>query len=216
MFGYRLVLTFVSLITFSAITFAHATEEKSLQQPESTAESKKPVTSSLADPNTKVADHDEAKQPEVISSEKISNANPVESTKKVTTEVRTKTSIGGSVVNQLAKTEENAVKESHPDLQVLEFVLADNIEGREPKSIVENFNQQNQKGFAFARLSCLKQSTVTFVWLRNGKEQTRFTTTVHTSKKWRTFASSRLKKGEWVVRLLADDKIIAEKSFTIQ
>jgi hypothetical protein len=105
---------------------------------------------------------------------------------------------------------------ANADVQVIEFVLANKVEGRQPSEIVENFSKENGKGFAFAQLSASKHTQVTFVWIREGKEHSRFTTNVHASKKWRTYSSTKLRPGNWKVQLLAGDQILAERTFTVQ
>lgn len=102
------------------------------------------------------------------------------------------------------------------DLEVVEFVLADQIAAREPKNIVENFNKENQRGYAFARLSSPEVKEVTFIWFREGKEHSRYKTTVQAAKKWRTFSSVKLRPGHWKVQLVSNDAILAEKAFTLE
>lgn len=102
------------------------------------------------------------------------------------------------------------------DLEILEFVLADKIENREPRNSVDGFTSAEERGFAFARLNAKSNSKVTFVWYRNGHEYARSTLPVNASKKWRTYSSVKLRPGDWKVQLLAEDKVLAEKTFTLQ
>lgn len=101
-------------------------------------------------------------------------------------------------------------------LDVLEFVLTNHIEGREPKDIVESFNKELDRGFAFARLNVKTPTDVTFLWYRNDKLVTRFSTEVQASEKWRTFSSVKLRPGQWKVQLMAKEKILAEKTFSLE
>jgi len=105
-----------------------------------------------------------------------------------------------------------------PDIKVLEFVLTDKVEGREPHAAVETFNREQEKGmaYAFARLSTKKNTQVTFVWLREGREHMRFTTNVQPAKKWRTYSSVQLRPGNWQVQLKAGTAILAEQTFVVQ
>lgn len=98
------------------------------------------------------------------------------------------------------------------ELNVVEFVLANEVVGREPK-VVEAFAKENDKAFAFARINVKEASKVTFVWYRNGHEHSRMTMPVQQAKAWRTYSSVRLKPGDWKVELVANDKVIAQKSF---
>lgn len=122
---------------------------------------------------------------------------------------------------EVVNTAESSVKQDvmqqeSPDLEVLEFVLASNIDAREPKEIVEVFGKEVEKGFAFARLNVKKPGEVTFLWYRNDKLVTRFSTQVHASKKWRTYSSVKMRPGQWKVQLLQNDKVLAEKSFNLE
>lgn len=108
------------------------------------------------------------------------------------------------------KTSENS------DLNVIEFVLASNIEAREPKEIVENYSKVNDKAYIFARLSAKKHSQIMFVWTLEGVEKNRFTTQVHAAKHWRTFASTRIRPGNWKVQLMAGNEVLAEREFKVE
>lgn len=125
-----------------------------------------------------------------------------------------KTDAPSSGANPAVSSSENA--EIGGPVRVLEFVLSTQVEGREPKDIVENFEHANGMAYAFARLSALKNSEITFIWRREGTVQSRFTTTVHASKKWRTFSSVKLRPGHWTVQLLLGQTVLAEKAFTVE
>lgn len=125
-----------------------------------------------------------------------------------------KTDAPSSGANPVVSSSENA--EIGGPVRVLEFVLSTQVEGREPKNIVENFEHANGMAYAFARLSALKNSEITFIWRREGTVQSRFTTTVHASKKWRTFSSVKLRPGHWTVQLLLGQTMLAEKAFTVE
>lgn len=102
------------------------------------------------------------------------------------------------------------------DLEVLDFVLAGNVESREPQNIVEAFGKENTRGFAFARLRVNTASDVTFVWYRNDTPVARYKSSIHPAKKWRTYSSVTLRPGQWKVQLLDKDQVVAEKTFTIE
>ena len=104
---------------------------------------------------------------------------------------------------------------THPDLEVTEFVLTTKVEGREPTTIVENFGKENGMAYAFARIHARNHAQVTFVWFRDGKEQSRFTTNVHVAKKWRTYASTKLRPGNWKVQLLSNNEVLIERPFMV-
>jgi hypothetical protein len=104
---------------------------------------------------------------------------------------------------------------THPDLEVTEFVLTTKVEGREPTAIVENFGKENGMAYAFARIHVKNHAQVTFVWFRDGKEQSRFTTNVHVAKRWRTYASTKLRPGTWKVQLLSNNEVLIERPFMV-
>lgn len=110
----------------------------------------------------------------------------------------------------------SAEEKSNLPVNVMQFVLTDKVEGREPQTILEKFNRNDGKAYAFARLNAKKHTQVTFIWLFEGKERARFTSNVHASKRWRTYSSVRLKPGKWAVRLVAKGEVLAERDFTVE
>ncbi len=124
---------------------------------------------------------------------------------------------GNTLVKPQVLEEKLSAAHSLQGINVLEFVLTNKIAGREPQDNVESFNQQaNDKAYAFARLSAEKHAQVTFLWLHDGKEQTRFNTNVHASKKWRTFSAVKLHSGNWKVQLISNNEVLVEKSFIVK
>lgn len=120
--------------------------------------------------------------------------------------------------NEATKVEQQAGNSNQTvgEFEVLEFILAGNVEAREPKNIVEIFGKDNEHGFAFARLRVNAPSEVTFIWYRNDKPVARYTSSVQVAKKWRTYSSVKLRPGQWKVQLLDKMQVVAEKSFTIE
>lgn len=100
-------------------------------------------------------------------------------------------------------------------VEVVEFVLTNKVEGREPQKILESFQHRDGKAYAFARLNAKEHAQVTFVWLYEGKEHARFTSNVQTSKRWRTFSSVQLKPGKWTAQLVSKGQVIAERDFVV-
>lgn len=101
------------------------------------------------------------------------------------------------------------------DIAVVEFVLANQVDSREPK-IVEAFTKEDQRAFAFARLNVKATDDVTFIWTRDGHEMNRTTLPVHMAQKWRTYSSIKLRSGNWKVQLLSKNQVLAEKTFTVE
>jgi hypothetical protein len=109
----------------------------------------------------------------------------------------------------------SAQADKKSSIQVIEFVLANKMESREPVEIVEGFNQGNARGFAFARMSADAPADITFVWIREGHEVAHFTTHVHAAKQWRTFSSVKLRAGQWKVILKHGQEVLAERDFAV-
>lgn len=150
---------------------------------------------------------------------KVSSTSPGSPAKEVASEkVSSKQVAPSDEKHAAAKNDASneTTNEAH-DLRLVEFVLANQVESREPKNIVEAFSEEADRGFAFARLASKTTSEVTFLWTRNGHECARFTSPVQAAKQWRTFSSVKLRKGDWKVQLLDQNKVVlAEKTFTIQ
>lgn len=109
-----------------------------------------------------------------------------------------------------------SASDTSTDMQVLDFILTNKIESREPGETLEAFTKDHERGFAFARLSSKTNGDVTFVWYRNDHEYAKQTMTIQASKKWRTFSSVKLRPGLWKVQLKHNDQILAEKTFTLE
>lgn len=105
-------------------------------------------------------------------------------------------------------------------VKVLEFVLAHQIQEREPKEILENFTLSGAQGqtlYAYARLSAKKPTQISFVWFKEGKEYFHFKANVQPSQRWRTYSSITLKPGDWKVQLVSEShEVLAEHTFTVQ
>ncbi len=153
-----------------------------------------------------------------MGSDKAITENVAEEFKNSLTEEKEPSEIASMGQKSENKSEEqqSLPQVANVDVKVIEFVLANKVEGREPKEVVETFNQENGKGFAFAQLSAEKHSQVAFVWFKEGREHSRFTTNVHASKRWRTYSSTKLRPGNWKVQLMAGDQVLAERTFTVQ
>lgn len=103
------------------------------------------------------------------------------------------------------------------DLQVLDFVLTNQVVNREPQGTLENFAAGSKRGIAFARLQADTNTEVTFVWYRNNREYLRHKAPVQTAKQWRTFSSVSLHSGDWKVQLLGKEgEVLAEKTFSMK
>jgi predicted negative regulator of RcsB-dependent stress response len=105
------------------------------------------------------------------------------------------------------------------DPRVKRFQLAARIEQREPKgNLNELLSDQNGTAriFAFSDVTSLKDQHLTYQWLRNGKVVASLDIGVW-AKRWRSNASkiiNRQMSGTWQVKLLVDDKLLAQSDFS--
>ncbi len=129
-------------------------------------------------------------------------------------EVKPETAVVSS--SPAPKANPTVIANPNAKIQVLEFVLTNQIVNREPKDIVESYPADNRVAYAFARLNSTENAQVTFLWFQGDKEHRRFTTNVQPVNKWRTNASIKVKPGQWKVQLLADGQVLAERAFTVQ
>jgi hypothetical protein len=166
----------------------------------------------------------QANEPKIESNEIKIEANDSKAAEAVPANSPTEDLKGAIKSSELGKPLEKPVEgpeiasltKTNPHLHVIEFVLTDKVEGREPKAVVESFKQEDGRAFAFARLSTQKQSQITFIWSREGREQNLFTTNVAASQKFRTFASTKLRPGHWKVQLVSGTEVLAEREFEVK
>ncbi len=103
-------------------------------------------------------------------------------------------------------------------LEVREFALARGVADREPTGVTDNFNREDSRAYAFARIgNGAEPATLFFVWRRGEKVHGVYTSTIGTSKSWRVWSYVSLRPGPWKVELVTQSgKIIAERSFYIE
>ncbi len=103
-------------------------------------------------------------------------------------------------------------------LEVREFALARGVADREPTGVTDNFNREDSRAYAFARVgNDAEPATLFFVWRRGEKVHAVYTSTIGTSKRWRVWSYVSLQPGPWKVELVTQSgKIIAERSFYIE
>ncbi len=101
---------------------------------------------------------------------------------------------------------------------IRDFVLTHGIIDREPMGTTENFDIDDSRGFAFARLNNDGTPTnVSFVWEVDNQVHASIDMNIGTSSGWRTWSSVNLRPGNWRVKLMDESGLmLAEKSFTIQ
>ncbi|HKJ68069.1 MAG TPA: DUF2914 domain-containing protein [bacterium] len=102
-------------------------------------------------------------------------------------------------------------------LTITSMVLTTDVVNREPADPVQTFSADQEEAFCHLRVqNSGEPTTVTFLWLRNGKEYFRFEARVGTSPNWRTFSSVTPRPGDWTVQILdAQGNVLQMKSFSI-
>ncbi len=103
-------------------------------------------------------------------------------------------------------------------LELRELALARGIAEREPTGVTDNFNREDARAYAFARVgNDAEPATLFFVWRRGEKVHSVYTSTIGTSKRWRVWSYVSLRPGPWKVELVTQSgKILAERSFHIE
>ena len=104
---------------------------------------------------------------------------------------------------------------SETKLEVLEFVLAEDVVDREPISPKRRFLARESPVFVFARVKNRgAPSRVQFIWQFRSSEVARFDTEIGTSVSWRTWSSQKIWPGPWRVLLATPDgKVLSEATF---
>lgn len=211
-----LTLTVLSLFTHSAVACDnHPKEEQSAETKQAGQELPNELNA-----NSKV------EQPSNFAKKEVNAKNEAKKDIKPESTIQKDAKAESNISQEEAKALPQAVadlqassqasSEVKPDLQVLEFVLTNQIEAREPKEVVESFAAGQERGFAFARIASKTKTDITFVWFRNGHECARQTMPIQAAAKWRTNASVKLRPGDWKVQLMANNEVLAEKSFTLE
>lgn len=105
--------------------------------------------------------------------------------------------------------------EGETKLEVLEFLVAEDVVDREPLSPKGGLVAGKGPLIAFARIRNKgAPSQVSFVWQYRDSEVARFDTKVGTSVRWRTWSAQKIWPGAWRVLLKsADGKTLSEISF---
>lgn len=87
---------------------------------------------------------------------------------------------------------------------VAQFVVCSGVENRVPTGIAETFSASTFTVYAFLDATKITEDTqVTFVWIYNKKEISKFELPLKKGYRWRTFASKTVSgmKGDWAVEL---------------
>lgn len=104
-----------------------------------------------------------------------------------------------------------------PDLEIIQFVLAEDVIEREPVNIRQTFSAKDRQAFCFARIANPKDMVkLEFKWFF--EEELYFTLPVKIgqSKSWRTYSSVQPQPGAWRVELTTEDgQVLKEIRFHV-
>ena len=102
-------------------------------------------------------------------------------------------------------------------LVIRDFVLAHDIQQREPAGAVDSFRAGDGNAVAFARIwNGGPPTTIRFVWRYGDMIRADVPVTVGTSPAWRTWSTVNLTTGTWHVALVdAGGAVLAERAFNV-
>jgi hypothetical protein len=157
----------------------------------------------------------EAEQPVVLTDVRADERNT--GTKETSGTIKNERTVEQPREASTVKSEATTEQQANVDLQVLEFVLTNQVVNLEPQEVVETFSEGRHKGFVFARIASKAPEELSFVWFHNDRERSRIKVIVQASKNWRTFSFIHLRAGAWKVQLVDNNnKVLGEKTFTIK
>ncbi len=104
------------------------------------------------------------------------------------------------------------------ELVVRDFVLTNDVVGREPTNEAAAFTTHDEKAFAFARINNTGAPTaVNVVWRHEGMQHGSVWLNVGKSPGWRTWSSANIRRpGNWSVTLVdAGGSVLVQRSFIV-
>lgn len=108
-------------------------------------------------------------------------------------------------------------QESGTDPEVIEFLLCEDVEDREPVNPKENFTTLDERVYAYARIHNTEEPVnLYFRWTHNGAVYAKINLLIGVSEAWRTYTSVQISEGEWKVELVTeDDEVLASTEFRV-
>ena len=106
------------------------------------------------------------------------------------------------------------------DISVVEFVITDAIEGREPVKTPLEMTATPDRLFAFTRIDSKTTHTITHVWYRDDKRVADVPLDIGISSGWRTWSSKAIVPSgpaNWRVEVISEGgTLLAETRFTVE
>lgn len=108
-------------------------------------------------------------------------------------------------------------QETATDPEVIEFLLCEDVEEREPVNPKENFTTLDERVYAYARIQNTEEPVnLYFRWTHNGAVYANINLLIGVSEAWRTYTSVLVSEGEWKVELVGeDDEVLASAEFRV-
>jgi hypothetical protein len=103
------------------------------------------------------------------------------------------------------------------NLEVIEFLLCEDVEDREPVNPKENFTTLDERVYAYARIHNTEEPVnLYFRWTHDGAVYANINLLIGVSDSWRTYSSVQILAGEWKVELVSEDaEILASAEFRV-
>lgn len=108
-------------------------------------------------------------------------------------------------------------QEAGTNPEVIEFLLCEDVEEREPVNPKENFTTLDERAYAFARIHNMGEPVnLYFRWTHDGAVYANISLLIGVSEAWRTYTSVLIAEGEWKVELVGeDDEVLASTEFRV-
>jgi hypothetical protein len=101
--------------------------------------------------------------------------------------------------------------------EVIEFLLCEDVEDREPVNPKEAFTTLDERVYAYARIHNTEEPVnLYFRWTYDGAVYANINLLIGVSEAWRTYTSVLVSEGEWKVELVdEDDNVLASTEFRV-
>ncbi|MFU8861019.1 MAG: DUF2914 domain-containing protein [Cyclonatronaceae bacterium] len=101
--------------------------------------------------------------------------------------------------------------------EVIEFLLCEDVEDREPVNPKETFTTLDERVYAYARIYNTEEPVnLHFRWTHDGAVYANINLLIGVSQAWRTYSSVQILEGEWKVELVDEnDNVLASTEFTV-
>ncbi|TVQ08846.1 MAG: DUF2914 domain-containing protein [Balneolaceae bacterium] len=108
-------------------------------------------------------------------------------------------------------------QEMTASVEVIEFLLCEDVEDREPVNPKEEFTTADERVYAYARIHNPEEPVnLYFRWTHDGAVYANISLLIGVSEAWRTYTSVQIIAGEWKVELVGEDEqVLASAEFSV-